>query len=266
MATAVAEQLRRALDEGGFVFFAQPIVELASDRVTQHELLIRMRDPRGGLLAPAEFIPAAERHGLIAEIDRLAMRNGAELAARGHSVHVNVSGSTVADQRFGADVERELSSRGAAASNLVFELTETGLIGNEPAAVRFFDRVRALGCEVAIDDFGSGYGGFHYVKDFRVDYLKIDQEFVSDLAADPASFKVVDAVVRLAHAFELRTVAEGVEDDAALERLRSLRITHAQGYLCGRPEPARKLLAEAAASSADEGPVAGDDLGVEAAR
>lgn len=246
-----ARRLRRALDEEGFVFFAQPIVELSSDRVTQHELLIRMRDPRGGLLAPAEFIPAAERLGLVAELDRRAMRKGAELAARGHTIHVNVAGPTLADQSFGGDVEQELAAAGAAPPNLVFELTETALIGNEPAAVRFFDRVRALGCEVAIDDFGSGYGSLHYVKDFHVDYLKIDQEFVADLASDVASFKVVDAVVRLAHAFELKTVAEGVEDLAALRRLRALRITHAQGFHCGRPEPARKLLPGPARCSAD---------------
>ncbi len=239
----MAERLREALEGDGFVLFAQPIVDLASGRVTQHELLIRMRDPRGGIVAPGEFIPVAERFGLIPEVDRWAMRGGVELAARGHSIHVNVSGPTLADPRFGADVERELSASGATATNLVFEVTETALIGNERAALRFFDRVRGLGCGVAIDDFGSGYGGFHYIKRFPFDYLKIDQEFVTDLGTDRASFKVVDAVVRLARDFQLRTVAEGVEDETALEHLRALRITHAQGYSadgrarCGRSCP-----------------------------
>jgi EAL domain-containing protein (putative c-di-GMP-specific phosphodiesterase class I) len=216
-------------------------VNFSTGLVSQYELLIRMEGSEGDLLPPSAFLPLAERFGLLPELDRWVARGGVELAAQGHVVHVNVSASTLADPGFGADVDRYLDAAAGADENLVFEVTETALIGNEPLALRFFERVRARGCRVAIDDFGSGYGGFRYIKKFAVDYLKVDQEFVRDLETDLGSAKVVEAVVRLAQDFDLETVAEGVENAEVLECLRGLGVTHGQGYFFGQPLAATRL-------------------------
>ena len=120
---------------------------------------------------------------------------------------------------------------------MVFEITETAILEDEAAAERFADRLRNLGCKLALDDFGTGYGGFTYLKQLPVDYLKIDIEFVRDLATNPASRHVVEAVVGLARGFGLKTVGEGVEDPEAYSLLRELGVDYAQGYHIARPAP-----------------------------
>lgn len=237
-------RLRGALKEDGLVLFAQPVVELGTGAIVQNELLVRLAGETGDLLAPGEFMPTAERFGLVSEIDRWVIKQAVMYAAQGHFVELNLSGGTLADPDLGPFVERELEAGGASATatSIVFEVTETALIGNVGLAVRFFDRVRSLGCGVAIDDFGSGYGGFRYLKNFSVDYLKIDREFVSDLLTDPASEKVVRAVVQLADEFQLVTVAEGVESRDVSNRLLSLGVDLAQGFYFARPGPASEVL------------------------
>lgn len=236
-------RLRRALTEDLFVLHAQPIVDLATATVVQHELLIRMIGDDGALIAPYEFLPTAERYGLIPDVDRWVLHAAAALVAKGHAVQINISAGTLSDPDIGACAERELVDAGAPASRLAFEITETALIGNEALAAGFVDRVRSLGCRVALDDFGTGYAGFHYLKSFRVDCLKIDREFIADLLTDPTSRQVVKAVVQLAAGFGLQTVAEGVEDGATLDELRALDVGYAQGFYFGRPAPALEVLA-----------------------
>ncbi len=122
-------------------------------------------------------------------------------------------------------------------ATLVFEITETTLISDEAAARAFVEGLHRLGCRIALDDFGTGYGGFTYLKQLPIDYLKIDIEFIRDLRYDPASRRVVEAVVNIARGFGLETVGEGVEDDKTLQLLRTLGVDRAQGYLLGRPTP-----------------------------
>ena len=247
------EQLRWALDRGSFELFAQPIVELSTDKIVQHELLIRMIDGRGELLAPGEFIPTAERFGMISELDHWVIEQAAEIAGRGHHVQVNISGGTLADPDLGAFVEHALAKAGADV-RIVFEVTETALIGNVGIASRFFKRVRALGCGVALDDFGTGFGGFRYLKQFTVDYLKIDREFITDFVSTPASAKVVHSIVSLADEFSLETVAEGVEDCATLEQVRACGVDYAQGFLYSKPRPATEVLRGVIAYDGGEDP------------
>lgn len=240
-------RLRRALNHSGFVLFAQPIVEVATGTVVQHELLLRLTGKGGRLIAPGAFLPIAERYGLIADVDRWVLTQAAGLSAAGHAVQVNVSGGTLADPDFGACVQRELVSAGADPGLLTFEITETAMIDNEGLAGAFIRRVRSLGCRVVFDDFGSGYGGFHYLKRFRVDGLKVDREFVSDILANAVSRHVVRTVVQLATALGMQTVAEGVEDAATLDELRSLGVGYAQGYHLARPAPVALVLPTRAA-------------------
>jgi EAL domain-containing protein (putative c-di-GMP-specific phosphodiesterase class I) len=236
------DRIRDALERDRFVLYAQPIIDVASGEVVQHELLIRMLDDAGDIVPPGLFLPVAERHGLIGEIDRWVVREAALLAGAGHAVELNLSGDSLGDPQLVHFVEAQLREAGASPSDVVLEITETALIRNQETARVFAERVAALGCKLALDDFGTGYGGFTYLKQLPFDYLKIDIEFVRDLLENPASRAVVQAVVRLAADFGKKTVAEGVEDDATLAELRALGVDYAQGYGIGRPAPVEDQL------------------------
>ena len=139
-----------------------------------------MRGTDGALIPPGDFLPAAEKHGAIRDIDRWVIAQGADLAARGIDVEINISAASIGDPGLIADIERELERTGADPSRLVFEITETALIEETELAVALAERLRRLGCRFALDDFGSGYGGFHYLKHLPMDFLKIDREFIRD--------------------------------------------------------------------------------------
>jgi PAS domain S-box-containing protein len=230
-------RIQDALAEDRFVLYAQPIVDVRGGEVVQSELLLRLREPGGEIVAPGEFLQIAEDYGLIGDIDRWVITRGAEIAATGRPVEVNLSAHSVGDAGVLVHIEHCLERSGADPTLLVFEITETALIQDEVAARRFAERLHELGCKLALDDFGTGYGGFTYLKQLPLDFLKIDIEFVRDLATNPASSHVVRAVVALAHGFGLQTVAEGVEDAATLALLRELGVDLAQGYHIARPGP-----------------------------
>jgi EAL domain-containing protein (putative c-di-GMP-specific phosphodiesterase class I) len=208
----------------------------------QHELLIRMIDEDGSPIAPGLFLPVAEEFGLIREIDRWVVGQAAALAAEGHPLEINLSAESLGDPDLYAVVERELTASGADPSLIVFELTETALLRDEDAARSFIERAERLGCKLALDDFGTGYGGFTYLKRLPVDYLKIDIEFVRDLAQSRSSEHVVRAVVSLARGFGQKTIAEGVEDAETLDLLGKLGVDYAQGFGIGRPAPVAQVL------------------------
>jgi EAL domain-containing protein (putative c-di-GMP-specific phosphodiesterase class I) len=230
-------RIQDALAQDRFELFGQPIIDLASGEVVQRELLLRLREPDGEIIAPVSYLPIAEQYGLIADIDSWVIGRAIEIAAEVGPVQLNLSASSIGDPAVIDQIESCLSASGVDPSSLVFELTETALITDEAAAMAFVERIHALGCRLALDDFGTGYGGFTYLKHLPVDLLKIDVDFVRDLATNSASRHVVEAVVTLARAFGLQTVAEGVEDAAALEVVRELGVDFAQGYHIARPAP-----------------------------
>ncbi len=236
---AWVSRIEEALSNERFVLHAQPILELATGRIVQRELLIRMRHPAGseepGLVPPSYFLPVAEEFGLIMEIDRWVIDRSAELAATGLPVELNVSGRSISDPRLVDYIKSALERTGADPQMMVFEITETTLIEDDVSARAFVARLHALGCKIALDDFGTGYGGFTYLKQLPIDFLKIDVEFVSDLLFNPASRTVVQAIVRLAQGFGLKTVAEGVESGDTMDALRELDVDYVQGYHIGRP-------------------------------
>ncbi len=232
-------RIRDALAEDGFVLYSQPIFDLATEQVVQHELLVRMRDPEDpdNIIPPGRFLPIAEAFGLAREIDRWVLRQGLRVAATGMAVQLNVSATSLDDTTLPHLIEQLLAETGADPKLVVFEITETALVDSTEHAISFAQRVNALGCALALDDFGTGYGGFTYLKQLPIDELKIDMEFVRDATTNPASRHVIDAVVSLARAFGVRTGAEGVEDQPTLQLLRALDVDLAQGYLLGRPAP-----------------------------
>ncbi|MDX6521632.1 MAG: hypothetical protein QOF08_2237, partial [Gaiellales bacterium] len=230
-------RIRDALDEDRLVLFAQPIVDLSSGETVQRELLIRMRERDGTFVSPGEFLPAAERYGLIGEIDTWVIGQAAALAAGGTPVEINLSGLSIGDPAILAAVERALEESGADPKLLVFEVTETAVASDLDAGRAFAEQLKALGCGFALDDFGTGFGGLTYLKHLPADTLKIDIDFVRDLLTSEPDQRLVRAIVDLAHGFGQTTIAEGVEDEQTLQRLREMGVDRAQGYFLGRPGP-----------------------------
>jgi diguanylate cyclase (GGDEF)-like protein len=242
------ERIRAALDEDRLVLYAQPVVETATGRTTQHELLVRMVDTRGEVILPGSFLPIAERFGLIREIDRWvvthAIRWLGEHRAQGRrpTVELNLSAHSLGDPQLAAHIGRELRAAGVHATQLIFEVTETTAIGNITAARAFAERLGELGCRFALDDFGAGFGSFYYLKHLPFDFIKIDGEFVRNCTSDPTDRLVIGAVVELARGLGKRTIAEFVGDAATLATLRYLGVDYAQGFHLGSPMPLEHAL------------------------
>jgi EAL domain-containing protein (putative c-di-GMP-specific phosphodiesterase class I) len=216
-------------------------VDLATNVIVQHELLIRMVSPEGDIVLPGDFLPAAEEFGLISEIDRWVVGETARLAAQGHAVEFNLSAKSVMDPDMLTFVRYSFEVHGASLESVVCEITETGLLGDIASAEVFVRGLNDLGCRVALDDFGAGYGAFGNLR-LPVSYLKIDVEFVRGLPNDASSRHVVAAVVNLAKAFRLQTIAEGAEDEDTLEILKELGVDCVQGYVIARPRPVADAL------------------------
>jgi PAS domain S-box-containing protein len=229
-------RIRDALDEERLVLHSQPIIS-AHGGDANEELLLRMVTRDGELITPATFLPVAERYGLIQEIDRWVITQAIRRAATGQKVEMNLSGASVASPDIYDLIERELRESGADPSNVVFEITETALIGDMTAGEAFAHRIVGLGCQLALDDFGTGYGSFTYLKRLPIRLLKIDIEFVRDILDNAANQHVVRAIISLARAFNLKTVAEGIEDEATWQYLRNEGVDFGQGYHLGRPAP-----------------------------
>ena len=229
-------RIRDALDEGRFVLYSQPIVPLGRAHPAE-ELLLRMVGRDGEIIPPGEFLPAAEKYGLIAEIDRWVVGQSIELAAQGRTVECNLSAASLESPGMLSFIEQEIRRTGADPADLVFEITETALMTDLRAGAEFARSLAGLGCGLAIDDFGTGFGSLVYLKKLPITHLKIDIEFVRDLATNRANRHVVEAIVSLAQAFNVRTVAEGIEDEATLECVWAAGVDFGQGFYLGRPVP-----------------------------
>jgi diguanylate cyclase (GGDEF)-like protein len=229
------ERIRVALAEDRFVLYGQPIVDLRSGLVAYHELLIRMRSDDGGIIAPGDFLPAAERFGLIVEIDRWVTEHALRLAIEGERVTINLAGPSIGDEQVFMLI-REALADGLNPANVIFEITETAAMSNFEKAERFAQTLNDIGCNLALDDFGTGFGSFMYLKHLNARYLKIDLEFVRDLVSNDTDQKVVKSMVDIAHSLEKRTIAEGVEDAATLTALKDRGVDFAQGFYLGRPK------------------------------
>lgn len=242
------QRIRAALDGDGLFLACQPIVEVASGNCSRYELLLRMRGDDGQDIAPGAFLPAAERLGLIHEIDRWVMNRAitmlAEHRAAGRDLRlaVNVSGGSVGDFELPRLIAQRLAETGVDPSGLILEVTETAAIANLDEARRFADTLRALGCRFALDDFGVGFGSFLYLKHLPADYLKIDGDFIGSPRTRTDEL-VIESIVHVAQGMGMQTVAEWVGDDHTLEQLRDWGVDFAQGFHTGRPMPAANIAA-----------------------
>jgi diguanylate cyclase (GGDEF)-like protein len=249
------ERINAALDKGSFELAAQPIVPVStreSGAPRRHfELLLRMVADDGQRIAPMAFIPAAERYGLMPALDRWviarACRELARLKSSGIDLPtcmVNLSGVSVSDPSLADYIGECLMQNSIAPGYLGFELTETAAVGNLASASKLMSRLRAVGCPIALDDFGSGMSSFSYLKSLPIDFLKIDGEFVRDVNSDPIDHAVVEAIQRVGRLMGIKTIAECVEDEAALIALARIGVDYAQGYHLGRPIPLAEIASD----------------------
>ncbi|MFL6625577.1 MAG: EAL domain-containing protein [Vitreoscilla sp.] len=250
-------RIEHALDEDAFVLFAQRLTPLRRASHGVHaEVLLRMRQDGGTLVAPGAFLPAAERFHLASRIDRWVLRHVVDwmkaLAepARVELLSVNLSGQSVGDSTFHRWALDLLANAGPALCGaLCLEITETAAVTNIAEAAAFIDQVRAFGVKVALDDFGAGAASFGYLKTLRVDTLKIDGQFVRDLVDDPLDEVAVRCFADVAKVMGLTTVAEFVDKAAVLERLQAMEVDFAQGYLLHEPAPIGELVAPSFAAA-----------------
>jgi len=242
--------LRRALENGEFLLHYQPQIELATGRTIGAEALIRWNHPEMGLISPARFIPIAESSGMIVAIGSWVLQEACGQAVSWGSagfpnlvVAVNLSAMQFKRGDLQHTVVGVLNETGLDPSRLELELTESILIGNTELVLETVRRLKAIGIKLSLDDFGTGYSSLSYLKRFPLDKLKIDQSFVRDMIRDADNAAIVRAIIQLARSLNLRTIAEGVEDEHVVDHLRLLHCDEAQGYHFARPMPADEFLA-----------------------
>ena len=246
-----AARIRDALTHDRLSLHTQPIRSLASGGIERYELLLRMTGENGDLLPAASFIEAAERSGMVQELDRWVVARALELIAgrekegRPVSLHVNISGASLADVSVIEFIERRLDEGAADPARCTFEITETARVHDYEAAGGFADRLGEFGCQVAIDDYGAGFGPFHYLKQIPFDLIKIDGSFVRDMPNSDADQLTVQAIVQIARGLGKTTIAEFVQDDATADMLREYGVDMAQGFHLGRPVALAESLAAA---------------------
>ncbi|MDB5846625.1 MAG: domain S-box protein [Rhodoferax sp.] len=242
------QRLRLALEQDRFCLYAQDVAPLhPGDAADLHvELLLRLQDENGELVAPGLFIPAAERYGLMRAIDRWVVQRAFSTLARQHehpgmrpinTCAINLSGTSLGDESLLDFLRGEFVRHGVAPQSICFEITETSAIAHLPSAIRFIKELKQLGCRFSLDDFGSGMSSFTYLKHLPVDYLKIDGGFVRDMLADPTNRAMVEMINHIGHVMGKQTIAEFAESADIVEALRQMKVDYAQGYALARPRP-----------------------------
>lgn len=241
-------RIERALDENRCYLVLQPIVSLDEAEAGEHcEVLLRIRETDGRSASPGEFLPAAERYGLMGRLDHWVVQevlqwlsSHPERLAQLRLCSINLSGHSLGDAELLAAIEEMLRRYTIPPQKLCFEVTETAAISHLQSAMAFINRLRALGCRFALDDFGSGLSSFAYLRDLPVDFLKIDGMFVRQIESNPADLALVTAMNDLAHVLGKHTVAEYVDSPGVLARLREIGVDYAQGHLFGEPVALQK--------------------------
>ncbi len=244
-------RIKEALEQKRFRLYYQAIQPLNGDSARHGEILLRLAGENGEIVPPMTFIPAAERYNLMPAVDAWVVRTGLETIARylkeqpsadGLVCNINLSGATLGEEGFENYVLEQLALHQVPPQCICFEITETAAVANLEHAAVFIKTFQAKGCRFALDDFGTGLSSFGYLKALPVDYLKIDGSFVRVMHEDPVAYAMVQAINTVGHVMGIQTIAEYVENDAILEKLRELGVDFAQGYAVGKPQPIEQSL------------------------
>ena len=245
-------RLTQALEENRFRLYYQPIVPITSTKSnSEHwEILLRLEDETGNIISPMAFIPAAERYHLMHLIDRWVIATlfaqleqqyqhfpADRLTGQPSVYAINLSGASINDEQFISFVKAQFSRFQISPTAICFEITETTAIANLAKAAQIISELKALGCQFALDDFGSGMSSFAYLKNLPVDYVKIDGVFVRDIVKDAIAAQMVEAISRIAAVMNIQTIAEFVADAEIFQKLQMLGVDYAQGYAIAPPRP-----------------------------
>ena len=238
-------RLGKALEENRFRLYCQPIVEVNGPHSdpAHYEILLRLEDEDGKIIAPGAFIPAAERYNMMPQIDQWVIRSTFNLLrnqpddGRRKKVAINLSGQSLCEDNFLHFVIHQLDASGVSPEDICFEITETAAIANLNRALHFISILRGMGCVFSLDDFGSGLSSFNYLKHLKVDYLKLDGNFVKEMLNNPIDRALVEATNQIGHAVGIKTIAEFVENQEILATLRTIGVDYAQGYGIAKPCP-----------------------------
>lgn len=240
--------LRHALQNNDLEVFFQPQIDLRTGSCVAVEALIRWHDPKRGPVSPQLIAAICEERGMMGQLTQFVLNTSLrhlmfwktqDVDVR---VAINISAMSLSDPTFPTQVAQALSTWGSDPRNLTLELTESSIVQNERSALEFMNQLSALGCHLAIDDFGTGYSSFAYLRQFPLNELKIDQTFVRNITTDSGDQRIVHALVDLAHTFEMRALAEGVESVEAQDKLRELGCDLGQGYLYSKALSATKFV------------------------
>ncbi len=248
-----SKALRIALLENRFCLYSQPIIPLTHQGIAliHQEILLRMVGHDGQIIPPNQFLPYAEQYGLMPAIDRWVLESFLNsipnpsrcMACWARSDYcgclnsLNLSGSSINDDGFLSFLEEAVANHPVPPQSLLFEITETVALLNIEKTRQFICRLQKIGCQFALDDFGTGMASLAYLKELPLDFVKIDGMFVRDLTTNPISEAIVQAIVHIARVKETQTIAEYVENNAALERLKALGVDYGQGFYFGKPKP-----------------------------
>lgn len=244
-------RINRALEENRFCLYAQIITPLNSSAESHYELLVRMIDEKGEIILPGAFLPAAERYNLTSQLDRWVIGSAFSLLVKNpvflnkiNFCSINLSGASLTDPGVLNFIIMQLNESGIDGHKICFEITETAAISNLDIATKFISTLKDYGCQFALDDFGSGLSSFGYLKNMKVDYLKIDGMFIKDIVVDPIDYAMVKSINEIGHVMGMQTIAEFVEDDEIKGMLKGIGVDYAQGYGVGKPCPFNELLAQ----------------------
>ncbi len=246
-------RVKRALEEDRFHLVYQPIVATnpATAANRHYEFLVRMEDSQGGVVPPGAFLPAVERYNLSVRLDIWVVQRAFNWLTshpqflEGNSLFfINLSGDTLSEETFHITLTRLLKSKGLPPQKICFEITETAAIANLSRARKFIDSMRGEGCRFALDDFGSGLCSFAYLKNLPVDFIKIDGVFIREVDRDSVDAEMVKSIKDIGHVMGKQVIAEHVERESVLQKLRDIGVDYAQGYAIAEPRPITELLAE----------------------
>ena len=246
-------RINEALENNEFNLYYQPVVPISNIDQTQVfiEILLRINN-NGDMVPPGAFIPAAERYNLMPAIDRWVIRNTLTWLKKNHekvnhlgTCSINLSGASIGDKKFLSFIIDQLESKNTPVEKICFEITETTAVSNLSQAIHFISKLKSRGCRFALDDFGSGMSSFSYLKSLPVDYLKIDGNFVRNIASDSIDRTMVDAINQVGQVMHIKTIAEYVENQSTLDELMSIGIDYVQGFGISKPIPLQDYIGTA---------------------
>lgn len=242
-------EIKEALNQSRMALFVQPIICLHSQRKKRYEVLVRLRTRQGKLITPGAFLPTAERFNLSDRVDRWVIDEVVKWLNEHHQqlnsiehLAINLSGASLGNRHLLEHIVQSLGKARFDPSLLSFEITETAAIANLREATYFINSLTELGCQFALDDFGSGLSSFGYLKNLPVNAIKIDGMFVRDIIDDPFDAEMVKAINDIGHVMQLETIAEFVENAAILSKLQEIGVDFVQGFHLGKPEPIQTIL------------------------